>query len=248
MTGKLTVGSDGRVHGPIKITFNEPWPCRNGYASGFASPAHGVVIHTEDGYEAGTISWFNNPAAKASAFFSVGADGAVHQYGPVGHGWCSWAQSQGNATFYSIEDSDNTHPSVPFTAAQITSLAQLAEVLSRHDGFPLQAATNPLAGDRGVALHSEGGQAWGGHLSCPGPVRGAQRAEVIALAIAIRAGIPQKGDTMHGLPGTVLSVQMLGTEGIAKDDVQVWSTDGHDLYVVRWSAATGKWGTVSKVG
>lgn len=60
--------------------------------------------------------------------------------------------------------------------------------------------------------------------------------------------LPNKGDVMHGLPGTVLSVQMLGTEGIAKDDVQVWSTDGHDLYVVRWSAATGKWGTPSKVG
>jgi hypothetical protein len=60
--------------------------------------------------------------------------------------------------------------------------------------------------------------------------------------------LPNKGDVMHGLPGTVLSVQMLGTDGIAKDDVQVWSTDGKDLYVVRWSSATGKWGTVSKVG
>ena len=37
----------------------------------------GVVLHTEDGYEQGTISWFNNPAAQASAFFAVGLDGAI---------------------------------------------------------------------------------------------------------------------------------------------------------------------------
>jgi hypothetical protein len=73
------------------------------------------------------------------------------------------------------------------------------------------------------------------------------------LAVLIRAGtapppLPNKGDAMHGLPGTVLSVQMLGNDGIAKDDIQVWSTDGKDLYVVRWSSATGKWGSVTKVG
>ena len=186
MTGKLTVEADGRVTGPVSIQYNSPWPCRNGYSSGFASHASGVVIHTEQGSEQGTISWFNNPAAQASAWFAVGLDGAIWQFAPVGSGWCSWAQADGNETWYSIEDADNGDPSVPFSPAQVQSIAMLIEVLSRHDGFPLAVASDPFT-ERGVTLHSEGGQAFGGHLQCPGSVRGAQRPQIIALAMAIRA-------------------------------------------------------------
>lgn len=184
---RLEIDSTGRVRGNVSISYNQPWPCANGYRAGFKSPARGVVLHTEQGSEQGTIEWFNNPASQASAWFAVGLDGAIWQFAPVGSGWCSWAQSQGNETFYSIEDADNGDPSTPFTAAQVQSIALLVEVLSRHDGFPLAVASDPFT-ERGVTLHSEGGQAFGGHLQCPGSVRGAQRPRIIALAMAIRSG------------------------------------------------------------
>lgn len=187
MTGRLTIEPDGRVSGPASISYNDPWPCANGYSSGFASRASGVVIHTEQGFEQGSISWFNNPASEASSWFAVGLDGTIWQFAPVGSGWCSWAQAGGNRAWYSIEDADNGDPATPFTAAQLQSIAQLVEVLSRRDGFPLAVASDPFT-ERGVTLHSEGGQAFGGHLQCPGPVRAAQRPKIIALAMAIRSG------------------------------------------------------------
>lgn len=190
---RLEIDGTGRVRGDVSISYNDPWPCANGYPSGFESPARGVVLHTEQGYENGTIAWFNNEASQASAWFAVGLNGAIWQFAPVGSGWCSWAQVDGNRTFYSIEDADNANPSAPFSPQQIQSIALLVEVLSRRDGFPLAAATNPFT-ERGVTLHSEGGSAFGGHLECPGSVRGAQRPQIIELATAIRAGAePPKG-------------------------------------------------------
>ena len=39
-----------------------------------------IVIHIMDGTLIGTDAWFANPAAKASAHYGIGRDGAVHQY------------------------------------------------------------------------------------------------------------------------------------------------------------------------
>ena len=71
--------ADGRLQGPIRIT-HVLTP--NRYDSGFAVKAKGLVQHTEDGFEAGTVATFMNPAAKASAFFSVDELGNAHQYLP----------------------------------------------------------------------------------------------------------------------------------------------------------------------
>jgi N-acetyl-anhydromuramyl-L-alanine amidase AmpD len=181
--GRLEVDGDGRVTGPATISHNSPWPCRNGTPGG-SGKMHGVVLHTEDGYEQGTIQWFNNSAAQASAFFAVGTDGAIWQFGPLGANWAAWAQVDGNANWYSIEDADNRDPSVPLTEAQITAVAQLVELLSRYAGFKLQVTDSTDV--QGLGVHSMGGQAWGGHLQCPGPVRAAQRHTIIALARDIR--------------------------------------------------------------
>ncbi len=180
---RCSIDHEGRVRGPLTVTFNDPWPCANGQ-QGFSRPARGVVLHTEVGTQAGTIAWFNNAASSASAHFAVDKDGAVHQFGPVGHGWMAWAEEAGNDAWYSVEDADGGDPSKPFTAAQMQSLALLIEVLARHDGFPLRPARDPFT-ERGVALHSEGGSAWGGH-PCPGPVRGAQRPHILAMARGLR--------------------------------------------------------------
>lgn len=181
--GRCHFDSSGWLQGPVSIT-HVMTP--NRYDSGFAAHARGLVFHTEQGFEAGTVATFLSRASQASAFFSIAQSGACHQYLPVGHGYVAWAEAGGNPDHYSIEDEDGTHPSVPLTAAQITTFAQILEACSARDGFPLQI-TDDVNG-QGLILHSDGGAAWGGHFSCPGPVRAAQRPQIIALAMAIRSG------------------------------------------------------------
>ena len=183
MTGRLTVGTDGRITGPAAITYNTPFPCVNGsWGSGAIT---GVIMHTMVGTQAGTISWFNNPQAQASAQFGVGFDGAIHQFGPIGQGWIAWHAGSANATWYGIEHEDGGDPSRPLTDAQLTASAQLTEMLCGFAGIPLQVTNSPA--NWGLGTHSMGGSAWGGH-ACPGDVRAAQRGEVIRRARAIRGG------------------------------------------------------------
>lgn len=185
MAQRLRIAADGRLRGPANITYNSPWPCVNGQ-HGFDEPARGIVMHTEVGFEAGTISVFNNPSFQASAFFSIGQDGRIHQYGPVGQGWVAWTQAEGNFTWIGIEDEDRTNPGIPLTEAQLTAFAQVLEACSAHAGFPLQTTEN-VAGS-GLGWHGMGGAAWGGHPDCPGTVRKAQRPEIVRLARGIRSG------------------------------------------------------------
>ncbi len=194
--GKLTVGPDGRLSGDAHISYNDPWPCANGTPGGGSSQMMGLVMHTEVGFEQSTIDWFNNPASQASAFFAIGADGVIHQFGPVGHNWMAWAQAQGNPEWYSIEDSDNGHPSVPLTAEQVTAFAQVLECVSAFAGFPLQISDSVSV--KGLGWHGMGGVAWGNHPDCPGDVRKAQRPAIIKLAQEIRAGAAPK-PTIEGI-------------------------------------------------
>lgn len=186
--GKLTVGPDGRLRGPAKITYNIPFPTKSGdYGSGAMM---GVVMHTEVGFDHNVIDEFNNTAFRASAHFSVNDDGGIHQFGPVGKGWCAWAQADGNLAWYSIEHEDHGNPLSPLTNAQIISSAQLAECLSAFAGFPLREANSVT--EKGYGVHYMGGAAWGGH-SCPDtgpdhPVRSLQRKAILALAREIRGG------------------------------------------------------------
>jgi hypothetical protein len=185
MTGKLTVdAASGHVTGPASITYNEPFPCVNG--SWGSGAIQGVVMHTMVGNLPGTITVFNEPAFQASAHFGIDQQGNIHQFGPIGKGWIAWAEEAGNAAWYSIEHADDGDPANPLTGAQITASAQLLEVLSRFAGFPLQV-TDSTTGT-GYGTHVMGGAAWGGH-TCPGPgPRAGQRAQIVALAQAIRSG------------------------------------------------------------
>ena len=181
-TGRLEVAADGKVTGPAKITYNDPFPTRNGsYGSGAMM---GVVMHTQVGNNPGTVAWFNNPASQASAHFCVAQDGQIVQMGPIGKGWIAWAEAAGNPAWYSIEHADNTDPAIPLTVEQITASAQLVEVLSRFAGFPLQVSNSTE--EKGYGTHAMGAAAWGGHTSCPGTVRAAQRQQILDLARQIR--------------------------------------------------------------
>lgn len=182
--------ADGWLQGPVRITHMTALT-PNRYDSGFAVRARGMVQHTEDGFEAGTVATFMNPAAKASAFFSAGEDGHLTQYLPVGHGYRAWAQAAGNTDWRSCEAEDKTKTGDPMTAPQLLAVAQVLEALSAYDGFPLQATDDPVNG-HGLITHGDGGVAWGNHPDCPGNVRRAQRPHIIALAMSIRqeAAVP----------------------------------------------------------
>lgn len=183
--GRLHVDTaTGHVTGPASISFSSPFPVPNG---GFGSGAMmGVVMHTEVGDNPGTESWFENPAAQASADFAVAQDGSIVQFGPIGRGWVAWAEANGNRQWYSIEHSDHGTPATPLTREQITASAQLVECLSAFAGFPLQVSDSTSV--KGYGWHGMGGASWGGHFNCPGDVRKAQRGEIVALAMAIRQG------------------------------------------------------------
>lgn len=185
MTGKLTVGADGRLTGPARLEYNDPFPTANGfYGSGAMM---GVVMHTMVGDLPGTIAWFNDPQSGASSHFGIDQTGLIHQFGPIGKGWCAWAQVQGNLLWYSIEHADDGNPDNPLTDAQLTASAQIVECLSAFAGFPLQVTDSVDV--QGYGTHVMGGAAWGGH-TCPDQppehVRSAQRAEIITRALAIR--------------------------------------------------------------
>lgn len=191
MPGKLTVDADGRIHGPARITYNDPFPCINGNP-GLMSVPHGIqglVEHTMVGNLPGTIEVFNREGFDASAHFGVDQSGLIHQFGSV-RGWMAWAQKAGNPHWYSCEFADNEDPNNRLTAAQITAAAQLLEALSAPSvgNFPIQIA-NSTSGE-GLGVHFMGGEAWGGH-TCPdeppGKVRSSQRQQIVTLALALRA-------------------------------------------------------------
>lgn len=205
---------DGWLQGPIRITHLLSPNHGTGFGTG-----RGVVLHTEQGFEAGTVATFMNGANKVSAFFSIAQDGSCHQYVPVGKGLTAWSQEAGNEAWRGIEDEDGTHLSVPLTPAQIKTFAQIFEACSAFDGFPLKI-TDDVNG-QGLILHSDGGQAWGGHLQCPGPVRAAQRPQIVALAMSIRqqggtvaqprewttagqSSLAQLASSQHTTPGAIL--------------------------------------------
>lgn len=180
--GRCRFDDQGWLQGPAAIS-HVLTP--NRYGKGFGD-GRGVVLHTEAGFEAGTRATFLNPVAQVSAFFSVGQDGAITQYVPVGRGMAAWSQGAGNLLWRGVECEDRTDPATPLTAAQLAAVAQILEACSAFDGFPLVITDDPLNG-RGLITHGDGGAAWGNHPGCPGPVRRAQRPAILALARAIRA-------------------------------------------------------------
>ncbi|HEU5387603.1 MAG TPA: hypothetical protein VFV73_17020 [Streptosporangiaceae bacterium] len=185
MSLRCHFNANGWLTGPISISHRMT---PNRFNAGFAARARGVVQHTEDGFEGGTFATFMDPGSQVSAFFSVSEAGDAHQYLPVGRGFVAWAQVAGNPGWYSIECEDKRRSGTPLTDAQLTVFAQIYSALAERDGFGY-AVTDDTSGGRGLITHGDGGNAWGGHPDCPGPVRRAQRPEILARARAVRDGL-----------------------------------------------------------
>src|SRR5260370_34835489 len=102
MTGKLEIGPDGRVTGPVAITYNNPFPTTNG--SWGSGAMMGVVMHTMVGnLQPTTVDLFNSSSAAVSAHFGIAQAASVWQFGPIGKGWIPGAERHANHSRYSIE-------------------------------------------------------------------------------------------------------------------------------------------------
>lgn len=122
----------------------------------------GLVLHIEQGSEAGTDSWFHNPKAQASAHFGCAKDGTLTQW--VDTDDTAWAEMAGNHWWVSVENEG--YSGQPLTQAQEETLAKLFAWVHKTYNVPLQVTADPDG--TGLGHHSMGGADWGGHAQCPG--------------------------------------------------------------------------------
>lgn len=157
----------------------------------------GLVLHVQAG-DGNPYGWFSDPNNRASSHFWIAKDGALVQY--VDSDLIAWAQAAGNGTFNSVETEG--FPTEPLTTAQVQTLARLYVWGHKTYGWPLKLSEDP--GTPGFCWHGAGGAAWGGHTSCPGDIRKAQRATALYLAALVLnppAPIPSpfKENAMHAV-------------------------------------------------
>jgi len=171
----------------------------------------GVVIHVTAG-EGDPYNEFVNPANQVSSHFGIGngqggmADGLIEQY--VDTGFESWAQVAGNATYISVETEGE--PPDPLTPAQVASFARIMAWVNQTYKVPLAITDTP--GQPGLITHGDGGVAWGNHIDCPGPLRSAQRADILARAQALVSSPPiNQKDIMFAFENTKGQTVIVGT-------------------------------------
>lgn len=155
-----------------------------------AHPPLGLVLHVAEGNGSlrGYFQRSVHPNRKSATWW-CGKDGRLEQY--LDSTVEPWSQGDGNATYASVETEG--YATEPLTDAQIVTLAHLYAWGAQVHGWPFEAVDTP--GQRGLILHSDGGAAWGGH-SCPGPIRAAQRADILDLTPAPQPTPPVEDDDM----------------------------------------------------
>jgi hypothetical protein len=158
----------------------------------------GLVLHIQEGSEAGTDAWFHNPSSKVSAHFGNPKAGPLDQWVEVGT--VAWAEVNGNSNWISVENEGNSGDQL--TPSQLENVAQLLAWLHTGYGVPLQLSDSTVPGLTG---HGLGGAAWGGHYDCPGAPILAQRQAIINRAAAILGGTPTTGGTMPTIPNSIAS-------------------------------------------
>lgn len=147
---------------------------------------HGLVLHIQEGTEAGTDAWFHNPSSQVSAHFGNPKSGPLDQW--VDTDDRAWAEVNGNPDWISVENEGHSGDSL--TASQLENVAQLLAWLHTTYDVPLAISDTPASGTPGLTGHGLGGADWGGHYDCPGAPILAQRAAVIARAREILGADP----------------------------------------------------------
>ena len=155
-------------------------PTSNKYTGGMSTVV-GVVLHIQEGTEAGTEAWQHNPQSKISSHFLAPKVGGVRQM--VDTDDAAWCEVAGNRHWLSIECEGRAGDSL--TPGQLDACAQILAWAHRVYGVPLKpteqwAALVVTAG--GLGWHGMGGNAWGGHFRCPGTPIVNQRPAIVARA------------------------------------------------------------------
>lgn len=159
---------------------------------GTLATSRGLVLHVQVG--GGDLrSYFDQPGVQASSHWWVGKLGRLVQYLPADRQ--SWAQAAGNSGWHSVETEGQ--PSEPLTDAQVATLGRLYAWGHAAWGWPLHL-TDTTTGT-GLGWHGMGGAAWGGHTGCPGDIRKAQRAAILAAAGMTTGGDVATGDDLRGV-------------------------------------------------
>jgi hypothetical protein len=149
----------------------------------------GLVLHIQEGTEAGTEAWQRNPRSRVSSHFLLPKTGRPRQM--VDTADRAWCQVAGNRHWLSLECEGRTGQAL--TDDQLGAAAALLARAHRELGVQLALASNPSAlhaGDAGAGLgyHALGGAAWGGHWDCPGAPIINQRPAIVARAMGLQEG------------------------------------------------------------
>ena len=142
--------------------------------------ARGWVVHVPIS-NGSLFNYFNGlkPGSRKASTGWVAKDGSVEQY--ISADRDPWAQVGGNTwgTGWEFEGYANER----MTDAQILTAAKIHIWLGTFQNIPDTIADSPSG--RGIGTHSMGGAAWGGH-ACPGPIRAAQRMDILAQVHKLR--------------------------------------------------------------
>lgn len=141
-----------------------------------------VVVHIEQGSNAGSIAWCKNPVSKVSAHFFNPRVGRLVQL--VSTDRVAWAEVDFNRVAISVEHEGNSGDSL--TPSQIENTAHVLARAHQVYGVPLQVLNDPSGG--GVIGHGLLGAAGGGHYDCPGNPVLAQRQQIVNRAVQILGG------------------------------------------------------------
>jgi hypothetical protein len=203
-----------------------PTPNENPYAM---EQVMGVVLHKQQGNEAGSIAWCKNPVSQVSAHFFVPYTGRPQQL--VDTADKAWAQAAGNAHWLSIENEGYSGEFL--TESQFEACAQLLARAHHEYGVSLVVTDDPAKG--GLGWHGMGGDAWGGHPDCPGDQVKSQRAAIVLRAATI-LGMHQPA-TAPPFPGRALAYHP-GVNQEHGTDVRTWQQRIHDR---GWSITVDGW-------
>jgi hypothetical protein len=195
---------------------------------GHMSAELGAVVHVTTN-DNDPFGYFSFPGNSASSHFWISADGRVEQY--VDTDAASWAQAAGNAQYVSVETSGTS--GLAMTPAQLEAFAHIYAWGVQTYGWPLALAELP--GERGLIWHGAGGVPWGNHPDCPGPLRVAQRGQILARAATLLP-VPQDSD-----PG---GTNMAVTAALRTGQIDTFFVDNSGSLVHRWYSTApggGKW-------
>lgn len=145
---------------------------------GVVRPARGIVCHIAVGSYDGTINWQQMPESQVSSHFIVARDGRICQM--VDTDQKAWAEAAGNPYWISIEHEGTDGFSDEQVAADARIYAWLVS-----SGIAILGGPTQDPNGIGICPHSAGGQAWGGHIYCPGANAQARFGDIYNQTVAI---------------------------------------------------------------